>query len=102
MYDPIRPVKNMTSVARNSHIATLPGETGGCWTAVTAAGVACSASASGVDVGAAGACAIAGSTSERVLQVALLRQRVQQQQRQDRGQVHERRPQQSARGLVGD
>ncbi len=27
------PVKNITSVARKSHIATLPGVTGGCWTA---------------------------------------------------------------------
>ena len=32
MYEPIRPVKNMISVARKSHIATLPGVTGGCWT----------------------------------------------------------------------
>ena len=43
MYEPIRPVKNMISVARNSHIATLPGVTGGCWTAVVAAGVTWSA-----------------------------------------------------------
>ena len=28
MYEPISPVKNITSVARNSHIATLPGVTG--------------------------------------------------------------------------
>ena len=28
MYDPISPVKNMTSVARKSHIATFPGLTG--------------------------------------------------------------------------
>src|SRR5512135_2462888 len=61
MYEPIRPVKNMISVARNSHIATLPGVTGGCWTAVTAAGVTWSASAVSV-VGWAVACAISKST----------------------------------------
>ena len=31
MYVPINPVKNITSVARNSHIATLPGVTGAWW-----------------------------------------------------------------------
>src|SRR5690348_10432584 len=31
-YEPISPVKNMTSVARNSHMATLPGVTGRAWT----------------------------------------------------------------------
>src|SRR4051812_22871846 len=35
----------MTSVARKSHIATLPGVTSGCWTPVVAAGVTWSASA---------------------------------------------------------
>ena len=31
MYEPIRPVKNMISVARNSHMATLPGVAGAWW-----------------------------------------------------------------------
>jgi hypothetical protein len=43
MYDPISPVKNMTSVARNSHIATFPGVIGAAWVGTGAWPPACPA-----------------------------------------------------------
>ena len=43
MYDPISPVKNMTSVARKSHIATFPGVTGAVWAGTGAWPPACPA-----------------------------------------------------------
>src|SRR3954471_7755266 len=99
MYEPIRPVKNMISVDRNSHIATLPGVIGGGWTPVVAAGVTWSASA--VSVGMV-ACAMArttlgitlwvsfGSGRRNSTRIRSSRHRVQQEQEQDRGQIHER------------
>ncbi len=57
IYDPISPVKNMTSVARKSHIATFPGETGAAWVGT---GAQCPAGVGWALLGAA--IAIVGST----------------------------------------
>src|SRR5579883_2884871 len=60
MYEPISPVKNMTSVARKSHIATLPGETGAVWVGTGAWPPACPAGFGWAVLGVA--IAIVGST----------------------------------------